>query len=64
VTNAKRVTLLLVALGLCTYGLYCAWHMRLYIGTAQYWSNPWFYKAHACLAAIVILYLLIPRRSA
>jgi hypothetical protein len=47
--------LLIVASGLASYGLYCGAHMLKFIGTDQYWSNPWFYKAHACLFALIIL---------
>lgn len=55
-----RFLLLLTCLGLSIYGLYCALHMRAYIGTGYYWSNPWFYKGHACLFAIIVLRIITP----
>lgn len=47
----SRIVLLLMAISLCCYGLYCAYHMHAFIGSGHYWSNPWFYKAHASLFA-------------
>lgn len=52
--------MILLALYLCGYGLYCAGHMHDYIGTGHYWSNPWFYKAHATLFAIIALRIITP----
>jgi len=49
--------LALVAIGLCAYGFYCVLHMREYIGTPYYFSNPWFYKSSAVLVAVVALRL-------
>jgi hypothetical protein len=45
----------LLGLFLSGYGLYCSVHMHEYIGTGQYWSNSWFYKAHACLFGLIAL---------
>ena len=45
--------LVLLGLFLCGYGLHCAMHMHDYIGSGHYWSNPWFYKAHAALFGVV-----------
>jgi len=50
-----RTIMALVGLGLCVYGLHCTFHMWGYVGTGQYWSNPWFYKAHAALFGVIIL---------
>jgi hypothetical protein len=56
----KRILLFLTGLGLALYGLHCAIHMKAFIGSGHYWSNPWFYKAHASLFALIILRLLTP----
>ena len=45
----------LLGLFLCGYGVFCVVHMHAYIGTGHYWSNPWFYKAHAVLFAVIAL---------
>ena len=45
----------LFGLFLCGYGIHCALHMHAYIGTGNYWSNPWFYKAHAVLFGVIAL---------
>jgi len=45
----------LVGVSLCVYGIYCVLHMREYIGTGEYWSNPWLYKASAVLCGVVAL---------
>lgn len=47
----------LVGICLCAYGFYCALHMREYIGTGYYWSNPWFYKSTVAFAAVIALRL-------
>ncbi len=53
-----RILLLLTCMGICVYGLYC--HMHTFIGTGHYWSNVWFYKAHACLFAAIALRIITP----
>jgi hypothetical protein len=50
-----RRVMALAGLGLCAYGIYCTLHMALYIGTGQYWSNSWFYKANAALFGLIAL---------
>lgn len=52
--------MLLAGLAMCAYAIHCALHMREYIGTPEYWSNIWFWKAHAALFAIAALYLAAP----
>jgi hypothetical protein len=59
-----RVVLLLIGLALCGYGLYCWTHMGVYVGTGHYWSNPWFYKAHACLFGVIAIRCLTGRVGA
>jgi len=48
-----------LALLVGAYGLYCGWRMGAFIGTGHYWSNPWFYKGHACLFAMIALKILM-----
>lgn len=50
--NIWIFSLAVLGLGVCVYALICAKHMYGYIGTGQYWSNPWFFKAHACIFAM------------
>jgi hypothetical protein len=52
-----QVVMALVGLGLCIYSIHCWLHMREYVGTGQYWSNPWFYKAHAAIFGMIALYI-------
>lgn len=59
-----RLLLLSTCIGLCLYGLYCAFRMDEFIGTGHYWSNPWFYKAHAALFAVIVLRILAPAPAA
>ena len=50
-----HVLMALLGLFLCGYGIHCVIHMGAYRGTGHYWSNVWFYKAHAVLFAVVAL---------
>jgi len=47
--------LALIAIGLCAYGFYCVLHMREYVGTPYYFSNPWFYKSSAVMVTVIAL---------
>jgi hypothetical protein len=65
----KTLYVLMVLLGLflCGYGIHCVLHMHQYIGTGHYWSNPWFYKAHAALFGVIAVKLgmsMVKKRSA
>lgn len=53
-----RLLFSLACIALCVYGLYCGYRMYAFIGTGHYWSNPWFYKGHACLFAAIGLRIL------
>jgi hypothetical protein len=52
---AIHVAIVIAGVVVCAEGLRCAYHMHSYIGTGQYWSNPWFYKGHACLLGLIAL---------
>ena len=56
-----RLLRLLISLGLAIYGLICSFHMGTFIGTGHYWSNPWFYKGHACLFAAIAMRIITPK---
>jgi hypothetical protein len=49
----------LLGIFLCGYGIHCAAHMHDYIGTGHYFTNPWFWKGNATLAAVIATSLLM-----
>jgi hypothetical protein len=57
--QVRALVLNLVGLGIAIYGIYCGYHMASYIGTDEYWSNPWFFKGHACLFGLIALRCLV-----
>jgi len=50
-----KILLALIGIGLCAYGVFCTLHMHAYIGTPHYFSNPWFWKASACIVGCFIV---------
>jgi hypothetical protein len=50
-----RILLALTGLACCGYALYAASHMFSHIGKPDYWTNTWFWKAHACIPVLFMI---------